>query len=295
MQTNICNLCPRNCNIDRLKKVGYCKAKNLKIAKVMKHFWEEPIISGTNGSGTIFFSYCNLKCIYCQNAIISHEGIGKEVTVQQLASIFEQLEKSGVHNINLVTPTHYVNEIKEALKIYKPNIPIVYNTSGYENAETIKKLKNDIDIYLCDFKYCSNDLGKEYSYASNYFESVTNALIEMRKNQPNDIIENGIMQKGIIVRHLILPTHSSDSIQILNWIKEHLGKDTIISLMNQYTPYYKALEHPKLKNKLKPLEYKRVVQHFLNLGFTNGFSQEKESATCDFIPKFLEEDINFIY
>jgi len=295
MQTKTCNVCPRNCNVDRLNTKGYCKAQTLKIAKVMKHFWEEPIISGNSGSGAIFFSHCNLKCIYCQNSVISHEGAGKEVTVEQLSNVFKQLEKGGVHNINLVTPTHYVKEIQKALKLYKPNIPVVYNTSGYEKVETIKKIKNDVDIYLCDFKYFDNELGKEYSHASNYFEAVTNALIEMRKNQPQDIIENGIMKKGLIVRHLILPSHSSDSIKILNWIKEHLGKDTIISLMSQYTPYYKALEHPILKNKLKPLEYKRVIQHFLNLGFTNGFSQEKESATCDYIPAFLEKDKDFIY
>ena len=295
MQLNVCNICPRNCNINRTTQKSFCGTSTLKIAKVMKHFWEEPTISGNRGSGTIFFSHCNLKCIYCQNAVISHQGIGKNVTIKKLASLFEQLQKSGVHNINLVTPTHYVNEIIKALNIYKPNIPVVYNTSGYESVETIKKLKNYVDVYLCDFKYFSNQLAMEYSNAPNYYEAVTSALIQMRKNQPQDVIEHGIIKKGLIVRHLVLPTHSNDSIQVLEWIKNHLGQNTIISLMSQYTPYYKALEHPILKNKLKPLEYKRVLQKFLSLGFTNGFSQEKESATCDYIPEFLDKYKEFIY
>lgn len=295
MQHSICNICPRHCNVNRVLNKSFCNASTLKIAKAMKHFWEEPVISGTQGSGTIFFSHCNLKCIYCQNAQISHEGLGKETSIQQLANLFLQLEQSGVHNINLVTPTHYVNEIIEALNIYKPSIPIVYNTSGYESVETIKKLKNYVDVYLCDFKYFSNELAKEYSKAPNYVEAVTTALLEMRKNQPNDVIVNGIMKKGIIVRHLVLPTHSSDSINMLEWVYHNLGKETIISLMNQYTPYYKALNHPILKNTVKPLEYKRVVSRFLSLGFTNGYSQQKESATCDYIPEFEVDTKEFIF
>ena len=291
----LCNICPRNCNIDRFNLSGYCGAKGLKIALVMKHFWEEPIISGTNGSGSIFFSHCSLKCIYCQNYKISSGGLGKETTVEKLAGLFKQLEQSGVHNINLVSPTHYTNEIIAALNIYKPNIPIVWNTSGYETSDTIKKLKDYVDIYLCDFKYYDSSLSKEYSSAPDYMEKCTSALLQMRKNQPNDIIENGIMQKGIIVRHLVLPTHFNDSIKILEWIKCSLGINTIISLMNQYTPCYKALNHPILKNKLKQIEYKIVLNKFLELGFKSGFSQEKTSAICDFIPDFEKDHDSFIY
>ncbi|MFA5758270.1 MAG: radical SAM protein [Clostridia bacterium] len=291
----LCNICPRNCLIDRSNSSDFCGAKSLKIALVMKHFWEEPIISGTNGSGAIFFSHCSLKCIYCQNYKISSGGLGKETTIEKLAGLFKQLEQSGVHNINLVSPTHYTTEIIAALNIYKPKIPIVWNTSGYETSDTIKKLKEYVDIYLCDFKYFDNKLSNEYSSAPDYMDKCTSALLQMRKNQPIDIIKNGIMQKGIIVRHLVLPTHFSDSIKILEWVKQNMGTDTIISLMNQYTPCYKALSHPILKNKLKPIEYKIVLNKFLKLGFTSGFSQEKSSATCDFIPDFEKNDDSFIY
>lgn len=287
MYNEICSICPRNCNINRTLNNSYCGAKELKVAKVMHHFWEEPCISGTLGSGAIFFSHCNLKCIYCQNAEISNLGYGKSMSIKELAGTFEKLQDEGVHNINLVTPTHYASEIMQAIDIFKPKIPVVYNTGGYEKKETILQLKNYIDIYLCDFKYFSNELALNYSKAPNYFECVTSSLLQMRKNQPQDVFDsNGIMQKGIIIRHLVLPTHTSDSIKILEWIYENMGKDTIISLMSQYTPYYKAKEHEILKNKIKPLEYKRVLSKFLSLGFTNGYSQEKESASCEFIPDF---------
>ena len=287
MQNQLCSICPRNCLIDRTSSASFCGAKTLKIAKVMKHEWEEPCISGTRGSGAIFFSHCNLKCIYCQNAEISHLGIGKDYTTKELANTYQKLEQLKVHNINLVTPTHYAEEIMQSLDIYKPNLPIVYNTGGYEKVETIEKLKNYVDIYLCDFKYFSNELALSYSKAPNYFQAVTTSLLQMRKNQPKDVFdENGIMQKGIIIRHLVLPSHSNDSVKILDWIYQNLGKDTILSLMSQYTPYYKAKEHPVLKNKLKPLEYKRVLNKFITLGFEHGYSQEKESATCDYIPDF---------
>lgn len=296
MQTNMCTLCPRNCQINRSTQAGFCGAKTLKVAKVMKHFWEEPCISGTMGSGTVFFSHCNLKCIYCQNAQISHLGQGKPITVTSLANLFKQLETSGVHNINLVTPTHYADLIMQALDIYKPSIPIVYNTSGYESVQTIQKLANYIDIYLCDFKYYDSKLSAEYSGAPDYLQAVTTSLLQMQKNQPNNVFnKNGIMQKGLIVRHLVLPTHSGDSIKILDWAYHNLGKNTLFSLMSQYTPTHKALTHPVLKNKVKPLEYKRVITHFLNLGFINGYSQELNSSTCEFIPDFNQQNTEFTY
>lgn len=292
---SVCDLCPRSCGIDRNKKVGFCGAKNLKIAKVMKHFWEEPIVSGTEGSGAIFFCYCSLRCMYCQNYAISHLGEGKEINTNTLALLFKQLEQSGVHNINLVSPTHYTDQIIEALNIYRPNIPIVWNTSGYEKKETIEKLKNYVDIFLCDFKYFDNALAKEYSLAPNYAQMCTESLLQMRQNQPEDIIENGIMKKGLIVRHLVLPTHHQDSMAILDWVAKNLGTKTIVSLMSQYMPCYKALNHPVLKNKIKPIEYKAVINKFLSLGFENGFSQECSSAVCDYVPQFNSGDDKFDY
>lgn len=291
----ICNLCPRECNIDRTLQKSFCGANTLKIAKVMKHFWEEPLISGTKGSGAVFFCFCSLKCIYCQNYEISHLGMGKEISVETLVSLFKQIEKSGAHNINLVSPTHYTEQIIDALNIYRPNIPIVWNTSGYESSETITRLKNYVDIYLCDFKYFDNNIAKEYSLATDYKEKCTQALLQMRENQPKDVICDGIMSKGLIVRHLLLPTHQEDSKKILGWVAENLGTKTIISLMSQYLPCYKAKDHEVLKRKIRPIEYKAVLNKFLALGFENGYSQEYTSAVCDFVPDFNNKDDEFDY
>ena len=216
-----CEICPRKCKIDREKQVGFCGAKTLKIAKVMLHQWEEPIISGKHGSGAIFFSHCTLKCLYCQNSEISEFGNGKETTVFELAKIFEDLENSGAENINLVSPTQYTNEIIEALKIYRPKIPVVWNTGGFETVETIKKLKGFVDIFLTDLKYFSPEISKDLSKAEKYFEFASKAILEMRKNQPKDeFFENGMMKKGLIVRHLVLPTFHDDSINIFNCLCE---------------------------------------------------------------------------
>ena len=282
-----CKICPRNCRVDRNEKFGFCGMSNtVKVAKVMLHQWEEPIISSGNGSGAIFFSGCNLKCIYCQNYQISSLGEGKEITVEKLADLFKQLEEKGAVNINLVTPTHYTNQIIKALKIYRPKVPIVWNTSGYETVQTIKKLKKYVDIYLTDLKYFSRKLSTEYSCATDYFDVATKAILEMRKNQPEDVVEDGVMKKGLIVRHLILPTHFGDSEMVFEWIKENLGENTYISVMSQYTPYYKAKKHKILKHKLKKKEYEQVLQYIISLGFVNGFVQELSSSTCEFIPDF---------
>lgn len=279
-----CNLCPRECGVDRNKTFGFCGAKNLKIAKVMKHFWEEPIISGTKGSGAIFFSHCSLKCCFCQNYEISHLGKGENISVEQLVNIFKNLENEGVHNINLVSPSHYTNEIISALKIYKPKIPIVWNSNGYEKVETIKKLKKYVDIYLVDLKFMSSELSQKYVKAKDYFENASKAILQMRENQKKDIVKNNIMQKGVIVRHLVMPTCFEDSKNILNWINNNLGNKTYISLMCQYIPCYQA-EFP-INRKLKPIEYKIVLKECEKLGFFNGFTQEFESASTNYIPKF---------
>lgn len=284
---NLRDICPRNCKIDRINKMGYCSSTNkIKIAKVMRHFWEEPIISGENGSGAIFFSNCNLKCIFCQNYEISSKGFGKEYEISDLVNIFKDLEKKKVSNINLVSPTQYTSQIIEALKIYKPNIPIVWNSNGYEKPETLSMLKDYVDIYLCDLKYYDEKLSLEFSGARDYFKYASKSIIQMRKNQPSDIIENEIMKKGLIIRHLVMPNCVQDSFNVLDWIASHLGNKTYISIMNQYIPYYKAIDNKLIGRKIRPLEYKAVKSHALNLGFENGFFQEKESADTCYIPKF---------
>ena len=295
--SNLCNQCPRNCNIDRTKNVGFCgENQNCKVAKVMLHHWEEPIISGTEqtdkkGSGTIFFSGCTLKCVYCQNYEISHKQTGKEYSAEQLANLFSILENKGATNINLVTPTHFTEQIISALKIYKPSIPVVWNTSGYEKAEQIAKLAGLVDIFLCDIKYCDETLSEKYSKCKNYFEKTCKAILQMKKNCPKDIIENGLMKQGLIVRHLVLPTHYKDSYKVLEWIEKNLGKDTIVSIMGQYTPCNKAEIYPEINRKLKPLEYNLVIHHAEKLGLDNCFVQELESASTDFIPDFSENEI----
>jgi len=285
-----CNICPRNCNIDRTKQKGYCGCTDLiSVSKVMIHQWEEPIISGTDknsGSGAIFFSGCNLKCVYCQNYEISKGENNNLITPYELVEIFKKLENDNALNINLVTPTHYTKQIIEALKIYKPKIPVVWNSSGYENVSEIRKLKDYIDIYLVDLKSMDNDLSKMLSNAVDYPEKSTSVILQMRKNQPKNIIENGLMKKGVIIRHLVLPNCTDNSFKCLDWIKDNLGNDTIISLMSQYLPCYKAKDYETINRKVKKIEYKRVVNYLNKLGFTNGFIQELESATDSFIPDF---------
>jgi len=285
-----CNICPRNCNVNRNNSVGFCNSQNLKVNKVMVHFWEEPIISGKLGSGAIFFSGCNLKCIYCQNYQISSQNYGANITKENLITLIKTLEEKGVNNINFVTPTHFTNQIIEALKIYKPKVPIVWNTSGYEKSDTIEKLKDFVDIFLFDLKYFDSNLSLEYSGAKDYFKYASESLIKIREIIKEDIIENGIMKKGIIIRHLMLPKSSNDSIKIIDFINEKLGNKVYFSLLNQYLPYYKAKEHPILKNKVSFLEYKRVVKHLINLGFDNAFVQESSASDECFIPDFIDDE-----
>ena len=270
--------------MDRATSTGFCGAKTLKVGCVMKHFWEEPIISGINGSGAIFFSHCNMKCCFCQNYQISHEGIGEEITVKRLAGIFKKLEEEGAHNINLVTGSHYTEEIIAALKIYRPRIPIVWNSSGYEEVKTIKRLAPYVDIFVPDLKYFGSDIALKYSSAKDYFDKTTAAIKQMRKNQPEDIIENGLMKKGLIIRHMPLPTHVEDSKKVLDWIAENLGNKTFISLMCQYFPCYKSSS--PIDRPLLPLEYKIVLSHANKLGFENGFVQEESSASAKYVPDF---------
>lgn len=285
-----CEICPRNCKIDRDNLKGFCGQTNkIKISKVMFHKFEEPVISGdekSKGSGAIFFAGCNLRCVYCQNYPISHGGKGKSVSVKVLVRIFKKLEKKGANNINLVTPTHFCEQILEAFKIYKPQIPVVWNSSGYETPQMVDKIKDIVDVYLVDLKYMDNELAKRYSKAPNYVENACESLKRMRKYQPKDVIQNGLMKKGVIVRHLVLPTHTKNSIECLNFIANELGKDTIVSIMSQYEPRYDAVNYPEINRKITPLEYKRVINHAIKLGLNNSYSQDLSSADSKYTPKF---------
>lgn len=287
---NLCNLCPRNCNVERKNKRGFCNCnEQIKISKVMLHHFEEPIISGSEdgvGSGAIFFSSCSLRCVYCQNHEISHGQVGKTVTIRGLAEIFKKLEALGAYNINLVTPTHYTAQIIEALKIYRPKIPIVWNTSGYEKPETIKMLSPYVDIFLTDFKYFYKKTAKMYSFAENYPIFCKKSLILMRKIIPQDIISDGLMKRGIIVRHLVLPNHAKESLKIIEFVHNKLGDDTIFSLMSQYVPCHNAKNYPEINRKITPLEYKIAVQKLKNLKMDNSYIQEMSSASTSFTPDF---------
>lgn len=292
-----CMLCPHNCKVNRLNgEVGRCKCSNkIKIALVSLHKFEEPCISGENGSGTIFFSNCNLNCMFCQNYEISHQGKGYEITIEELAKIFIEQQKNGAHNINLVTPTMYVVQIIEALKIAKKdglNIPIIYNTSSYENVETIKMLKGYIDVYLPDLKYYSNDLCKKYSKVNNYFENATKAIQEMYTQVGKPIFnENGMIIKGVIIRHLILPNYIQNTKNILKWIKENMPEDVYISIMTQYFPAYKAIEDDKINRKINRKEYKCVENYLYLLNLKNGYMQDfiENDNEEKYVPNFKKE------
>lgn len=287
-----CKLCPHNCKVNRLNgEIGRCKCTDkIKIALVSLHKFEEPCISGTNGSGTVFFSNCNLNCIFCQNYEISHLGKGKEISTEDLANIFIEQQERGAHNINLVTPTMYVVQIIQAIKIAKQkglNIPIVYNTNSYENIETIQMLKGYIDVYLPDLKYFSDDLAKKYSRANNYFDNATKAIKEMY-NQVGapEFDENGMIKKGVIIRHLVLPNYLQNSKNILKWIKENLPDDIYVSVMAQYFPSYKALEDDKINRKLTQKEYRIIENYLYMLDLKNGFLQDLEDDEEKYVPDF---------
>lgn len=287
-----CNVCPRHCNIDRTKgQTGFCHGAALpKVALVSAHFWEEPPISGTKGSGTVFFSHCNLRCAFCQNYDISENGFGKEISIERLSEIFMEQQDKGVHNINLVSPTHFIPQIATALRIAKGDglkIPVVYNSNGYESLEGLRLLEGLIDVYLPDFKYWDEAIAREYSSAPSYPQIASRAILEMRRQVPKDIFNaNGIMQKGLILRHLVLPSNYRDSYKILDWIKESLGEETYVSLLSQYTPMHRAKTIKNLSRRLTTFEYEKVTEYFLNIGMKNGFMQNRSSATSDYTPIF---------
>lgn len=287
-----CILCPRECKVNRnIGELGRCKAGVLpKIALANLHYYEEPCISGKNGSGTVFFTGCNLSCKFCQNYKISQEFSGNEISEQDLAEEFLRLQAEGAHNINLVTAFAFVPSIIEALKIAKEQglkLPIVYNSSGYESLETLKMLEGCVDVYLPDFKYAYNDLAKELSRVDNYFEIAQTAIKEMKRQVGNPVFdENGMIRKGLIVRHLVLPNHLQNSKKVLKYIKEHLGKDTYVSLMAQYFPTYKAMETEDINRKLTEEEYQKIENYFYSLSLENGYMQEIEEDEARYVPNF---------
>ena len=284
-----CNLCPRNCNVDRDKELGYCKAPSeMVIARYSRHMWEEPIISGDKGSGTIFFSYCNMGCLFCQNYEISELHKGKLVSVEEFSDICLDLQNNGVSNINLVTPTMFVYKIIEGLKLAKDkglNIPIVYNTSSYENIDTIKMLDGYVDIFLPDLKYYDDNLGKKYSNVSNYFEYASKAIDVMVKQVGNIEILDGMINKGVIVRHMVMPGGVDDSKKIIKYLYDKYGDSIFISIMNQYTPV-RECKYSELNRRVYDSEYDEVVNYAYDLGVRRAFIQEGDSQLESFIPNF---------
>ena len=279
----ICNLCPNSCNVDRRNSIGACGVDDkIKIAKYYLHKFEEPFISGKNGSGTIFFCGCSLKCVFCQNYDLSRNNRGKQISVLELAEIFKELEKMGAENINLVTPTHYVDKIIDAFNIYKPNIPIVYNTHGYETIETLKKIDDYVDVYLPDVKYFSPIVSKRYTGKENYFEFTSKAVDFMMK-KPLKFSPNGQILSGVVVRHLALPQNISDSKKILDWYSQY--KDiSYINIMSQYTPFGNVKDFPELNRRLTKREYDSLIEYAISLDINNAFYQKFESQSTEYIP-----------
>ena len=292
-----CNLCSRKCLINRYERNGVCGANaKVKIARAALHYWEEPCLSGDNGSGTVFFSNCSLKCIFCQNKKISTNGFGKEIELEELSNIYLNLQKQGANNINLVTPTHYVPSIIKSLDIAKKNglkLPIVYNTSSYETKETIKLLNGNIDIYLPDLKYYNDEYAYNYSNVKDYFKIATDNIKEMYNQVGKNIFdENGIMTKGVIVRVLLLPNHVEDAKKILKYLYETYKDNIYISIMNQYTPVECIEEYIDLNRKVKEEEYDELINYACDLGMINAFIQEGETQSESFIPDFNLDGIS---
>ena len=286
-----CMLCPRKCGVNRNKgEVGFCHAGNkIKIAKAYLHKWEEPPITGENGSGTIFFSNCNLRCLFCQNYYIGEEGNGVEISVDRFSEICLDLQGRGATNINLVTPTHYVPLIIDGIKLAKSRgltIPIVYNSSGYENVDTIKLLDGIVDVYLPDFKYFNDELAMKYSKCDNYFENASSSLKEMVRQKPECIFDdNGIIKSGVIVRHLLIPRMESDSKKILKYLYDTYEDKIYISIMNQYTPVRKC-KYEELNNTVDDSVYEDIIDYAWDLGIRNAFIQEGGTQSESFIPKW---------
>ena len=291
-----CTLCPRKCGVNRYERAGFCGCwTEIKAARAALHMWEEPCISGKRGSGTVFFSGCTLKCCFCQNYHISSEGFGREIGVERLRDIFWELQDKGAHNINLVTATQYLPLVLRALDLAKPRlqIPVVYNCGGYERTETIERLRGYVDIYLPDLKYFSGELSGRYSAAADYFPVASRAIKAMVDQIGGVVLdEEGMMRRGVIVRHMVLPGAREDSIALLHWMRDNLPADGfIISLLSQYTPFYKSREHGEINRRITSYEYDKVVEEALKLGLDRGYMQERSSAKEEYTPPFDLEGI----
>lgn len=288
MNWNDCRLCPRECGADRTKYAGVCRSGVLpKVARAALHYGEEPCISGTRGSGTVFFSGCSLRCVFCQNDSVSHGNFGREISVERLSEIFGELEAAGAHNLNLVSPAHFVPQIAEALALRRPGIPVVYNSGGYEKAETLRRMEGLVDIYLPDIKYADSALAAKLSGAADYPETALSAVAEMLRQTGNiRLDENGMAIGGTLIRHLVLPMHTHDSMAVLDRIADRFGTDTWVSLMFQYTPITPSERYPELNRRLTARERGRVEEHLVALGFHNGYVQQPESADRAYIPDF---------
>jgi len=289
-----CTLCPRRCGADRTVKKGYCGASDtVRIARAALHFWEEPPISGENGSGTVFFSHCPLQCVYCQNRAISSGGDGLEITEERLVEIFYELKEKGAHNINLVSPTQYADKIADAIRKVKADgfdLPFVWNTSGYETVETLRMLDGLVDVYLTDLKYASPQIAKRYSNAADYPVVAKAALREMMRQQPECVYTGELLSRGVIVRHLLLPGQTADSKDVVDVFTDLCGSGAWLSLMRQYTPPT-VCAHPELLRPIADAEYDEVVNYALLCGIQNLFLQEKESVSESFIPAFNYEGV----
>ena len=287
-----CILCPRQCGVDRTERVGYCGSGSLpKVARAAKHHWEEPCISGTEGSGTVFFSGCTLGCVFCQNREISRGGTGREVTVEHLADIFKRLEGQGVHNLNLVTPTHFTPQILQALELSKPTVPVVMNCGGYERVETLRQWEGKVQVYLPDLKYFSPELSAKYSAAPDYFAVASKAIVEMHRQQPQLVWEGDLLKSGLIIRHLVLPGCMKDSLKVLDFLDKNLPKDSfLLSLMSQYTPTENCKQFPEINRRVTTYEYRKVADRAAELGFS-GFAQDRRSAKEEYTPPFNLEGV----
>ncbi len=289
-----CFICPRECGAQRESEKGLCGAGNkIKVARAAPHHWEEPCLSGTNGSGTVFFSGCNLGCVFCQNYDVSHRAFGMEVSEKHLMKVFDALIEKDVHNLNLVTPTHYAPMLAKVLKEYNSPVPVIYNSSGYEKAETLKMLEGLIDIYLPDIKYFDDAPALKYSGAEDYFEYASSAVLEMHRQVGTvELDENGLAKRGVIIRHMVLPGNISQAVKVFEWVRDNLPIETYISVMRQYTPFGKAKEIPPVNRKLSSREYSVVKQKILAMGFENCYFQSGESAQESFIPNFSLEGVD---
>lgn len=283
-----CTLCPRRCGVDRTRgQLGFCKMPGqVHAARAGVHYWEEPVISGSFGSGAVFFSGCTLKCAFCQNYDISQENFGKPMTSAELRAAFERLIDEGVQNINLVTPTHFLPDILPALEPKLP-VPVVYNCGGYESVETLRQLEGKIDVYLPDFKYSDNALAKKLSSAPDYFEMTSAAILEMYRQVGKPVLEDDEMKRGVLVRHLVLPGCVDNSLGVLDWVAEHFRSgDILFSLMSQYVPMGRAVEMPPFDRRITELEYDSVLSYMMLLGIEDGYTQDFSSAERGYTPSF---------